>query len=289
MSLTKPKIAVIMITLNEAHNLPVVFKNLQGFADELFIIDSFSTDNTMQLALHHGAKVVQRKFDGFGSQWNFALQELPIQSDWVMKLDPDEYLSNELKISIIRAIQNNRADGFMVSRRLWFMGKALPVKQNILRVWRTGKCKFTDVCVNEHPIVDGKLEYVSGNLEHFDSPNLHHWFEKQNRYSTAEANAKFSDEKLAFHPTLFGDQNERRMWLKQHLSKIPFRYFVIFLYCFVVLGTWKAGRVGYIWSRLRSDVYRMREYKFLEMKFAERKKQTLQERGTLTSEKKGWA
>ena len=93
-------IAVVMISLNEGHNIKDVCENLSGWAQEVFLVDSYSKDNTIEIALSYGINVVQRKFRGFGDQWNFALNELPIESPWVMKLDPDERLSEELKNNI---------------------------------------------------------------------------------------------------------------------------------------------------------------------------------------------
>ena len=90
-------IAVVLITLNEEHNLEGALDNLKGWAQEVFIVDSFSQDKTVDIALDHGVHIIQRKFRGFGDQWNYALNELPITAKWTMKLDPDERLSNEIK------------------------------------------------------------------------------------------------------------------------------------------------------------------------------------------------
>lgn len=258
-------VAVIMISLNEAHNMEDVLANLRGWAQEVFLVDSYSSDATVSIALEHGVHVVQRKFKGFGDQWNWALDNLPVSAPWTMKLDPDERLTDDLKASIAEALEANDAEGISFTRRLWFMGKALPVSHSLLRIWRTGACRFSDVLVNEHPLVEGTVQQVSGELEHHDSPHLHHWYTKQNAYSTAEATSSFRKDALAAEPRLFGSSLERRMWLKRHYRKLPFRYALIFLYCLLGLGAWKAGRVGVIWSRLRSDVYRMRDYKLLEM------------------------
>jgi glycosyltransferase involved in cell wall biosynthesis len=258
-------VAVIMISLNERHNMGSVLQNLSGWAQEVFLVDSYSQDDTVDIALRHGVHVVQRKFRGFGDQWNFALRELPVTAPWTMKLDPDERISNALKGSIEKSIAGNTADGLILTRRLWFMGRALPVRQELLRLWKTGQCKFTEVAVNEHPLVDGRIGTVSGDLEHHDSPNLYHWFEKQNRYTTAEAESKFHKRPMAVKPDLWGTSLQRRMWLKARYQQIPFRHFWMFVYCYLVLGAWRAGWVGYVWSRLRSDVFRFREYKFKEM------------------------
>ncbi|ESZ10247.1 hypothetical protein X737_31910 [Mesorhizobium sp. L48C026A00] len=255
-----------MISYNEAHNMGGVLENLKGFAQEVFLVDSYSTDQTVDIALSHGVHVVQRRFHGFGDQWNFAIAELPITAPWTMKLDPDERLTNGLKDSITAAIKEGKAGAWRVRRRLWFMGCPLPVTQFLLRGWRTGTCRFSDVLVNEHPLVLGSIGDTRGELEHHDSPDLHHWFDKQNRYSSAEALSAFRGAPLSAKPRLFGVPLERRMWLKLYLSRIPLRSLIIFVYCYFWQGAWRAGRPGYIWSRLRVDVYRMRILKLAEMR-----------------------
>jgi len=183
-----------------------------------------------------------------------------------MKLDPDERLGDDLKSSIRDAIESGGADGIIIRRRLWFMGRPLPIRQSVLRLWRTGLCKFTDVLVNEHPIVEGRLIVVQGDLEHLESLTLHHWLEKQNRYTTAEAATLYKGLPLAERPNLFGTSLQKRMWLKAHFYKLPMRYFLLFLYLFWVEGAWRGGRAGYAWARLRTEVYRTIEFKVLEMK-----------------------
>lgn len=263
----KTPVAVVMISLNEAHNMQAVLQNLAGWAQEVFLVDSFSNDNTVDIALRHGVHIVQHAFQGFGDQWNFALRELPITAPWTMKLDPDERLNDELKRSIASLVERGgELRGIEVHRRLWFMGKVLPVQQKLLRVWRTGQCRFSDVAVNEHPLVTGPTVEALGILEHHDSPDLHHWLEKQNKYTTAEAIAAYKGAPMADKPYLFGTPLQRRMWLKKHFFHIPFRYTLLFAYNYLVLGTWRAGRVGSTWSRLRCDVYRLRELKLREMR-----------------------
>lgn len=259
-----------MIALNEVHNMEAVLQNLWGWAQEIFLVDSYSMDGTVDIALAHGVHVVQRAFQGFGDQWNFALSELPITAPWTMKLDPDERLTDELKREIESAIAVGDIDGLSFDRQLWFMTRPLPVKHALVRVWRTGQCRFTDVQVNEHPVVDGRVRHVSGDLEHHDSPDLEHWLDKQNQYTTAEAMAVYNRHKLADEPLLFGTALQRRMWIKKHYMKFPFRYVAMFLYHYLLLGAWRAGWVGYAWSRLRCDVYRLWEYKLQEIRITGR-------------------
>lgn len=260
-------IAVVMISLNEAHNLKLALDSLVGWAQDVFLVDSCSSDETVSIALEYGVTVIQRKFRGFGDQWNFALAELPIRSPWTMKLDPDERLTDELKDSLIEITNNPKENSIFVNRKLWFMGVEIPVEQSILRVWRTGTCKFTDVTVNEYPVVAGLSAKSRGHLEHRDSPDLEHWLNKQNKYTTAEAVSQFYGAKVALPPKLFGNATERRMWLKRNFWRIPGRYLFLFVYHYLFLGTWRSGRVGWIWSHLRVEVYRLWEFKRIEMEW----------------------
>lgn len=258
--------AVVLIALNEAHNMESVLDNLAGWAQEVFLVDSYSQDSTVEIALRRGVHVVQRRFRGFGDQWNFALRELPISAAWTMKLDPDERLSERLKASIDAALRKKEMTGFTMDRRLWFMGRPLPVRHRLVRLWQTGKCRFTDVEVNEHPVVRGSVGHVAGELEHYDSPDLEHWLNKQNKYTTSEAIAALSRTKLADEPRLWGTVLQRRMWMKHHYQHVPFRYAATFVYHYLIKGAWRAGKAGWMWSHLRTEVYRLRSYKLYEMR-----------------------
>jgi glycosyltransferase involved in cell wall biosynthesis len=259
-----------MIALNEAHNMQAVLQNLHGWAQEVFLVDSYSNDGTVDIALQHGVQVVQRGFRGFGDQWSFALRELPISAPWTMKLDPDERLTIQLKREIESAIVTGDEDAFVCPIRLFFMERPLPVRLRLTRLWRTGLARFSQVEANEHAHVEGKVRCLTADIEHRDSPDLHHWLEKQNKYTTAEAVSVYQQKKLADEPRLFGTTLQRRMWIKKHYMKFPFRYVAMFLYHYLILGAWRAGWVGYAWSRLRCDVYRLWEYKLREIRITGR-------------------
>ena len=264
-------VAVVMISLNEAHNMEAVLANLEGWAQEVFLVDSYSADETVDIALRHGVHVAQRRFRGFGDQWNFALRELPITAPWTMKLDPDERLSDVLKNNLGDAMRRGDVNSFTINIRLWFMGRQLPLRmKNFTRVWRTGACHFSSVMVNEHPLVNGASTHVTGDIEHHDSPNLEHWLHKQNKYTTAEAVSAWRGDALSVEPRLFGSPLQRRMWLKKNFYRLPCRYVALFLYYWLLQGAWRAGRAGYIWARLRADVMRIIEYKVVEMKLSGR-------------------
>jgi glycosyltransferase involved in cell wall biosynthesis len=254
-------VTVVMITLNEAHTLEGALKNIAGWAQHVIVVDSYSRDATVDIALRHSAQVVQRKFAGFGDQWNFALS-LATDTPWTMKMDPDERVSNRLKQLIARRLPSATDAGFTLNWRLWFMGRPMPVSSRILRIWRTGCCKFTSATVNEQPLVDGVVSHLAGDLEHHDSPNLEHWLNKQNAYTSAEAVAAFR----ASEPGGVRDMTARQRNLRRWFLRIPMRYQLYFLYCLMWRGAWRSGRAGWMWSHLRSEVWRLYEYKLYEMR-----------------------
>lgn len=258
-------VAVVMISLNEAHNMEDVLQNLAGWAQEVFLVDSYSADSTIDIALRHGVQVVQRGFRGFGDQWNFALTELPITAPWTMKLDPDERLTDELKREIEITVNSRSMAAYKLPIRLYFMGVKLPSVLRLTRLWRTGTARFSDVKANEHAHCEGPEGSIFSEIMHLDSPDLDHWLTKQNRYTTAEAASQFEGRPLALPPRLFGNALERRMWFKRNFWKIPGRYTILFFYHLLFIGAWRAGRVGWIWARLRTEVYRLWEYKRFEM------------------------
>ncbi|MCF8177765.1 MAG: glycosyltransferase family 2 protein [Sulfuritalea sp.] len=266
----KAPVAVVMISLNEGHNMEAVCQNLTGWAQEVFLVDSYSQDETVDIALRYGIHVVQRPFRGFGDQWNFALEALPITAPWTMKLDPDERLSDNLKQEIVDTLESSDAAGYFLNIRLFFMKQPLPVRLHLLRLWRTGNAKMSDVLVNEHLQVSGNLIDLIHDIEHHDSPDLDHWLEKQNRYTTAEAVIAYKRLPMADVPRILGTAFQRRMWLKRHFVRLPFRFILLFFYHWLWQGAWRAGWIGYVWARLRADVMRLREYKFREIEITGR-------------------
>lgn len=258
-------VAVVMISLNEAHNMEAVLQNLSGWAQEVFLVDSCSADETVSIALKYGVHVVQRRFKGFGDQWNFALNTLPISAAWTMKLDPDERISDELKLEILSATRSQQYKSYRLPIRLYFMGARLPSVLRLTRLWATGRAKFSNVRANEHALCEGEQGELVAEIMHMDSPDLDHWLVKQNRYTTAEATSQAEGCALALRPRLWGGALERRMWIKKNFWKVPGRFLLLFLYHYIVIGAWRSGRVGWIWSHLRTEVYRLWEFKLYEI------------------------
>lgn len=266
------KLSIVLITLNEAHNLERFFQCLLGWVDDIFVLDSFSSDETIDICKKYGATVYQRKFDNYGAQWNAALSIPEIKTDWVMKLDPDEVVTESLKKNINLALNQSAYDAFNIFGKLFFMGKPLPRKNKTLRIWRRGACSFSNSIVNEYPLINGLVGDINDYFEHHDSPDLNHWLNKQNKYTASEAESFVNNYDLPIKPRLFGDETERRMLAKKYFYFLPLRYVLLFLYHFIFLKAFLAGKVGFLWSRLRVLVYFLIDAKSYELKLLGRKK-----------------
>lgn len=263
----KASLAVIFITLNEEYHIGPAIDNVKNIASEIWLVDSGSSDKTVEIAKSKCAKVVHHKFENFGAQWNFALS-LPIKSEWTMKMDPDERLRPELKSEILASINSSGCNvGFEFDRVLWFMGKPMRGwKDRVARIWRTGRCRFTDVSVNEHPIIDGPIKRLHGQMDHLDSKDLQQWIDKQNKYTTQGAIAKYTNAKLSAAPKFWGTRLERRMWFKRVFFKLPFRYSMMFIQLYIGKALWLEGRTGIHCALLRVWARRLVEEKVMEMR-----------------------
>ena len=265
--MSKLSLSIIFITKNEEFHIGNAIDNVKDIAEEIFVVDSGSTDKTVEIVESKGAKVLFHAFEGFGRQWNWALDNCPITTKWTMKMDPDERLTEGLKAEIAIALKQEHFSAFAFDRVLWFMGRRLSHMRNrVLRIWKSGQCHFTDVTVNEHPQVNGDIMVLSGEMDHFDSQNLHHWVAKQNQYSTLEAKRIFEGGQMAAKPKLFGDALQRRMWVKRLFFKLPGKYFLLFVYYYFGKLLFMDGWAGYYFTYLRIWTWKMREAKVCEMR-----------------------
>ena len=137
--------------------------------------------------------------------------------------------------------------------------------QWVTRLWRHGSCRFSDVLVNEHPIVDGRIGRLRGRLEHLDSPHLHHWFEKQNLYTTMRAIEMARGGSYAAEPRLLGNPLQRRMFLKRVFFKLPGRLAIHWLYLVLGRTALLDGVTGLRWATMRTGVYHWAELKEAEI------------------------
>ena len=192
-------LTVVILTLNEEKNLPYALENVVGWAKEVFVLDSGSTDKTVEIAEKMGARVFYRKFDTYARQRNYAIRELPIETEWMMFLDADEYLLPELKKEVAETLEENpEENGFYMRRRFHFMGRWIkhggyyPVI--LLRLFRPEYAKVVRD-INEQIVVEGKTGHLKYDFVDENHKGIFDWIEKHNRYSTFEAKALIEVEK----------------------------------------------------------------------------------------------
>lgn len=266
-------VAVIVLTFNEESNLDACLDSVKGWAAEVIVVDSYSTDRTVDIALARepdGVRVVQHRFENYGAQWTWAVTHLPIASEWVLKLDADERVTPEFMAEVTETTANAEAetDGFYFHRRFVFMGERLRWSGRLpydLRLWRRGKARLENRSVNEHIFVDGKQGYLRSAVLHFDHKSLSDWIEKHNRYSSLEAlNAIRGDITGNVQPRLFGSPPERRMWFKLAYQTIPTGPVAYFLFLYLIRLGVLDGAAGFAYCSLRAQYLFWTELKLKE-------------------------
>ncbi len=182
------RLSVIIITNNEEENLPRCLNSVK-FADEIIVNDSGSSDATLAIASEHGCKVIQSRFAGFGVAKQTALAEAT--GDWVFSIDADEEVDSELRESILQAISDHAATAYEIVRKSQFLGRWMMhsgwYPDRIIRLFRRDSGRFTSAEVHEKIVVDGNVGRLSGHLLHYTDPNLRHYLNKLNHYTTLSA------------------------------------------------------------------------------------------------------
>jgi glycosyltransferase involved in cell wall biosynthesis len=189
-----PTISAVIITKDEARNILDCLASV-AFCDEVIVVDSGSTDGTVEMARSRGAKVVHRDFAGFGPQFNYAASLATC--DWVLSVDADERITPELVAEIKRAVAYGRADGYELSRLSSFCGRQMRhsgwYPDYVLRLWKRGRARWNDVLVHPRPRCDGSVERLSGHLIHHAVLRLEDTLSRMDRYSTAGAQQMTAD------------------------------------------------------------------------------------------------
>jgi glycosyltransferase involved in cell wall biosynthesis len=266
---TNLPISVIILTYNEEKNIEECLKSVYGWVEEIFIIDSYSTDKTLEIAKKYTDKIYQHPFENYAKQFNWALENLPIKTEWIMRLDADEFVTQELKNELIDTIPNidKEITGLYVKRRIYFFDRWMkgiyPIW--VLRIWRYGKGYCEERWMDEHiKITEGKVYFLKNDIVDNNKKNLHWWIGKHNSYATREAidilNLKYKFLKYDnVEPKLFGTQEQRKRWLKENFyAKMPLfiRPFLYFIYRYFLKFGFFDGKEGLIWHFLQGFWYR---------------------------------
>ena len=267
---TKVPICLFVPTKNEESNLDRCLLSV-SWVDEIFVVDSQSTDRTKIIAKEHGATVVQFKYKGgWPKKKNWALENLSFSHEWVLILDADECLPPEAEDEIRKIVSNpnEKNTGYWINRRYYFLGK--PLKHAYFPNWnlrlfkhKLGRYeKITELDTNsgdnevhEHVVVKGATGRLNSIMDHYAFPTIDSFVEKHNRYSNWEAVVESSstdNDSALQHDAVKGKRRLRRIF-----RKLPFRPTLRFLYVYFwqkgILDGWR----GYVFARLHA------QYEFL--------------------------
>lgn len=266
-------LAVVILTLNEEIHLERAIRSVSSLASEIVVVDSYSSDQTITVARSLGARVYQHPFVNHANQFQWTLDNISLTSDWVMRLDADEYLTSELKDEILEKLPILSADitGVVLNRRHIFLGRFIrhggryPLP--FLRIWRKGAARVEQRWMDEHVVllsghaVIFKHDFCEHNLGSITS-----FVEKHNGYATREA-IDVLNQRHAFWPrdtALVTGHKQKgtstKRFLKERLyNRLPFAVgpLVYFLYRYFIQLGFADGREGLTYHFLQGFWYRM--------------------------------
>ena len=265
-NLSKVRVSVVIPVKNEAGNLARCLAAVR-WADEVFVVDSRSTDSTVQIATDHGATIVQFEFSGvWPKKKNWALDNLNFRNKWVFLLDADEVLHRGVEQELREIVERdgNPFVGYWINRRFSFMGKWLrhayyPNWNLRLFLHKNGRFeKLTNAAthsgdneVHEHVIVDGPSGFLNSEMDHYAFPTVEIFVEKHNRYSNWEAHVEM-DQRLSAGGKLQLRKIGLRRIAKTVSHRLPFRPTLRFLYVYFWQRGFLDGIEGYYFARLHA-------------------------------------
>jgi glycosyltransferase involved in cell wall biosynthesis len=257
-------VSVIVPIKNEAANLPCCLDCVK-WADEIFVVDSQSTDGSVEIAQRHGTKVVQFAFNGtWPKKKNWALERLPFRNEWIFILDADEVLPPAAEAEFAKAItEAGDIAGYWINRRFMFMGRWLRhayYPNWNLRLFRhalgryekltDGPTNSGDNEVHEHVLVNGRTAKLRVEMDHYAFPSIDVFVEKHNRYSNWEARVAADTRLESSSGKISSKPVDRRRKLKTLSQRLPFRPLLRFLYVYVWQKGFLDGAEGYYFARL---------------------------------------
>jgi glycosyltransferase involved in cell wall biosynthesis len=256
-------VSIIVPIKNEAANLPRCLSSVQ-WADEIFVVDSQSTDDSARIAEQHGARVEQFCFNGiWPKKKNWALENLPFKNEWVFILDSDEVLPAEAEKEFANTIANaGDIAGYWINRRFYFLGRWLKhayYPNWNLRLFRHSLGRYEKLTnvetdsgdneVHEHVVVKGPTSRLRCEMDHYAFPSIDVFIEKHNRYSNWEARVAVENRE---GQALAHEHVDLKRSLKALAKRLPFRPLLRFLYIYVWQKGFLDGREGYYFARLHA-------------------------------------
>jgi len=264
--------SVLILTCNEEINIQNCIDSVSS-SNDIVIIDSFSSDKTLEIAEKNNVRIYQRDFDNYASQRNYALNEIEYKNQWLLMLDADERLTGDFEKELLSKLENieNNVSILRFRRKDFFMGRWLKRSSGYPiwfgRVLKIGAVKVERE-INEEYNTDGSVEYLKEHILHYPfNKGIDYWIERHNKYSSMEAEyltSNKSRQNISISNLFSQDPVNRRKVLKRTLYKLPFRSFLVFIYLYFFRLGFLDGKPGYIFCQLRTMYERMITIKMKE-------------------------
>lgn len=244
-----------MIVRDEEANLPHSLASVAHWVDRVHVVDSGSTDRSVEIAQSFGANVVHQTWLGYARQKNHALDDIEFESDWILVLDADESVEPDLREELLavasRPLDEVAERGFWINRYFVFLGRRIRhcgyYPSWNLRFFRRGLARYEEREVHEHMVVDGPTGRLRGHLEHHDRRGLEAYMAKHNRYSTLEARelVRIRRGEGEASSEAVGGPLALRRWFKNWIyPRLPARWLFRFLFMYVLRLGVLDGRAG---------------------------------------------
>jgi len=246
-------VSLIILTLNEEQDLPMCLNALK-WCDDIHVLDSGSTDNTLKIAESYGACVHHNDFKSFGQQRNHALDSIKTKYNWVLFLDADEVVTSRFKDALHNTIVEASPEiaGYYCCWKMMLEGRWLKHCDNFpkwqFRLLRKGRARFTDFGHGQKEgVVDGKIEYIKEPYLHYSfSKGWAEWINRHNKYSTQEAIARL-EHRPPFKDIFSGNTSVRNPALKSWLIRLPGWPLLRFVQAYIVNLGFLEGKQGLIY------------------------------------------
>lgn len=252
--------SIYILTHNEEIDIAACIESAQ-LSDDIIVVDSFSSDRTVEIAQRYPVRVIQHAFESHGKQRTWMLRSIPTKHEWVYILEADERMTPELFQECLQVIKSPANVGYYAAERVMFMGTwirhSTQYPRYQLRLLKKGQVWFSDYGHTEREVCLGATGFLKENYPHYTcSKGLSRWIEKHNRYSSDEAKETISqleNGSVKWWDLFFGDNEvARRRALKDLSLRLPCRPLLRWLYMYFILGGIWDGKAGFAWCTLQA-------------------------------------
>ena len=260
-------VTVVVLTKNEEINIVDCLNSLKDFAKRVVVVDSFSTDKTVEIAREMGADVYENKFENYARQFNWALDNTGIDTKWTFRLDADERLTPELckELEELAALHaDNDVNGITMEAWLYFMGKKIKHgchNKRKLMLFKTGIGRIEDRKMDEHTVLSrGTSVFAKNRFIHYDFKDMTHWINKMNWYATREMqdyyefkdgkNAMFEERDAAI------SSNRKKKFGMYYKFPLFLRCWLLFVYNYIFKLGFLDGKEGFVYHYMYHRWYR---------------------------------